>query len=254
MLKLFSKFILLLSLLSPALLFAQSAQVAIIIDDIGYRKSDAQALYLPGNISYAILPHTPYGKRLALKAQAKNNDVILHIPMESKNGKKLGPGALTSEMNENGIRESLSNAFAEIPFALGINNHMGSKLTELYQPMAWTMQFLRERDLVFIDSVTTSASQAEDVAISFGVPSLHRHIFLDNKLEHNYIRRQFKQLIRDAKRYQTVVAIAHPHPETITSLKKLLPLLAQNNVELVPISTLLNRKLTTPNLQINAED
>ncbi|MBA6417917.1 divergent polysaccharide deacetylase family protein [Colwellia sp. 6M3] len=245
---------LLLSLLSPALLFAQSAQVAIIIDDIGYRKSDAQALYLPGNISYAILPHTPYGKRLALKAQAKNNDVILHIPMESKNGKKLGPGALTSEMNENGIRESLSNAFAEIPFALGINNHMGSKLTELYQPMAWTMQFLRERDLVFIDSVTTSASQAEDVAISFGVPSLHRHIFLDNKLEHNYIRRQFKQLIRDAKRYQTVVAIAHPHPETITSLKKLLPLLAQNNVELVPISTLLNRKLTTPNLQINAED
>tara|TARA_R110000772_G_scaffold74601_5_gene162521 strand:+ start:2434 stop:3198 length:765 start_codon:yes stop_codon:yes gene_type:complete len=253
-LKLFSKFILLLSLLSPALLFAQSAQVAIIIDDIGYRKSDAQALYLPGNISYAILPHTPYGKRLALKAQAKNNDVILHIPMESKNGKKLGPGALTSEMNENGIRESLSNAFAEIPFALGINNHMGSKLTELYQPMAWTMQFLRERDLVFIDSVTTSASQAEDVAISFGVPSLHRHIFLDNKLEHNYIRRQFKQLIRDAKRYQTVVAIAHPHPETITSLKKLLPLLAQNNVELVPISTLLNRKLTTPNLQINAED
>lgn len=254
MLKLFSKFILLLSLLSPALLFAQSAQVAIIIDDIGYRKSDAQALYLPGNISYAILPHTPYGKRLALKAQAKNNDVILHIPMESKNGKKLGPGALTSEMNENGIRGSLSHAFAEIPFALGINNHMGSKLTELYQPMAWTMQFLRERDLVFIDSVTTSASQAEDVAISFGVPSLHRHIFLDNKLEHNYIRRQFKQLIRDAKRYQTVVAIAHPHPETITSLKKLLPLLAQNNVELVPISTLLNRKLTTPNLQINAED
>lgn len=254
MLKLFSKFILLLSLLSPALLFAQSAQVAIIIDDIGYRKSDAQALYLPGNISYAILPHTPYGKRLALKAQAKNNDVILHIPMESKNGKKLGPGALTSEMNENGIRESLSHAFAEIPFALGINNHMGSKLTELYQPMAWTMQFLKERDLVFIDSVTTSDSQAEDVAISFDVPSLHRHIFLDNKLDHNYIRRQFKQLIRDAKRYQTVVAIAHPHPETITSLKKLLPLLAQNNVELVPISTLLNRKLTALNLQINAED
>lgn len=254
MLKLLFKLLLPLSLLLPTSLYAQQAQVAIIIDDIGYRKSDAQALYLPGNLSYAILPHTPYGKRLALKAQANNNDVILHIPMESKNGKKLGPGALTSEMNETGIRENLTNAFAEIPFALGINNHMGSKLTELYQPMAWTMQFLRERNLVFIDSVTTGASQAEKVAISFGVPSLHRHIFLDNKLEHHYILQQFKQLIRDAKRYQNIVAIAHPHPETIASLRKLLPLLAQNNVELVPISKLLNHQSSSLSSPLNAED
>ena len=107
---------------------------------------------------------------------------------------------------------------------------------------------------MFIDSVTTSASQAEKVAISFGVPSLHRHIFLDNKLEHNYIRRQFKQLIRDAKRYQTVVAIAHPHPETVTALRKLLPLLAENNVELVPVSQLLIRKTTSLNSQQRAEE
>ncbi len=248
------RFLLIFSLLFSSILYAQPAQVAIIIDDIGYRKSDVQALYLPGNISYAILPHTPYGKRLALQAKAKQNDVILHIPMEAKNGKKLGPGALTTAMNESGIRDSLSDAFAEIPFALGINNHMGSKLTELYQPMAWTMQFLRERNLMFVDSVTTNASQAEEVAISFGVPSLHRHIFLDNKLEHTYIRKQFKQLIRDAKRYQTVVAIAHPHPETVRSLLKLLPLLEQNDIELVSISSLMSQKTVAMNQPLVAEE
>jgi len=248
------RLLLTLCLLASSVIYAQPAQIAIIIDDIGYRKSDIQALYLPGNISYAILPHTPYGKRLALQANANKNDVILHIPMEAKNGKKLGPGALTSNMNETSIRNSLSNAFAEIPFALGINNHMGSKLTELYQPMAWTMKFLRERNLMFIDSMTSGASQAEQVALDFGVPSLHRHIFLDNKLEHNYIRQQFKQLIRDAKRYQTVVAIAHPHPETVTALRKLLPLLAENNVELVPISQLLTRKTNSLNAQESAEE
>ena len=251
------RLLLILSLLCSTLLYAQPAKVAkvaIIIDDIGYRKSDVQALYLPGNISYAILPHTPYGKKLALQAQAKKNDVILHIPMEAKNGRKLGPGALTSAMNEDGIRKSLTNAFAEIPFAIGINNHMGSKLTELYQPMAWTMQFLHERNLMFIDSMTTSASQAEAVAINFGVPSLHRHIFLDNKLDHSYIRGQFKQLIRDAKRYNTVVAIAHPHPETIKSLLKLLPLLEKNQIALVPISQLLTNKITDDNLRLTADD
>ena len=221
---------------------AQPAQVAIIIDDIGYRKSDVQALYLPGNISYAILPHTPYGRSLALQAKAKNNDVILHIPMEAQNGRKLGPGALTSTMNESTIRQSLSAAFAEVPFALGINNHMGSKLTELYSPMAWTMQFLKERNLIFVDSLTTSDSQAETVAKSFGVPSLHRHIFLDNELSHHYISAQFQQLIVDAKKYRRVVAIAHPHPETVMALSKLLPLLAQNEIELVPISSLLSNE------------
>ena len=65
---------------------------------------------------------------------------------------------------------------------------MGSKLTELYQPMAWTMQFLNERNLIFIDSMTTSDSVAEKTALNFGVPSLQRNIFLDNKKEYTYIR------------------------------------------------------------------
>lgn len=248
------RFLLILSLLTSFLISAQPVKVAIIIDDIGYRKTDVQALSLPGNISFAVLPHTPYGKRLALQAKASNNDVIIHIPMEAKNGKKLGPGALTSTMNEASIRQSLTNAFTEIPFALGISNHMGSKLTELYQPMAWTMQFLNERNLIFIDSMTTSDSVAEKTALNFGVPSLQRNIFLDNKKEYTYIRKQFEQLIRDAKRYDNVVAIAHPHPETITALRKLLPLLEKNNIALVPISALLPNKTIQHKQQLNTDD
>tara|TARA_R110001592_G_scaffold166843_1_gene402103 strand:- start:392 stop:991 length:600 start_codon:yes stop_codon:yes gene_type:complete len=149
LLPLFPQLIILLTLLSiTPLATAKNAQVAIIIDDIGYRKSDAAVLTLPGAITFAILPHTPYGKRLALEGYHKNNEIILHIPMEAENGKKLGPGALTVKMNEESIRHQLALAFAEIPFAIGINNHMGSKLTKLYNPMMWTMRFLKERDLM----------------------------------------------------------------------------------------------------------
>ena len=228
---------------------AKTAQIAIIIDDIGYRKSDIDVLDLPGNLTYAILPQTPFGQTIALQAQADKHDVILHIPMEAKNGKKMGPGGLSAQMNEAAIRQNLSAAFAEIPFALGINNHMGSKLTELYDPMAWTMKFLKERDLIFIDSVTTSASKAENIAKSFGIPCLHRHIFLDNQLEYSYISAQFQQLIYAAKHQQQVVAIVHPHPESIASLHKLLPLLAKNDIELVSISTLLAKGITDTKVQ-----
>lgn len=226
-------------LFSSAVISIESAKVAIVIDDIGYRKSDLNALNLPGNLTYAILPHTPFGKSIAEQAHANNHDVILHIPMEANNGKKLGPGALTSQMNEIQIRSTLNQAFAEIPFAIGINNHMGSHLTQLYKPMAWTMRFLKERELLFLDSLTTEHSKAERVAHHFGVPTRHRHIFLDNELNHSYIEKQFEQLVHQAKTYKSAVAIAHPHPETIAALKKLLPRLAQENIEIVNISTLM---------------
>lgn len=229
---------------------AETAKIALIIDDIGYRQTDYMALDLPGKVTYAVLPHTPYGKTLAEQAHQQFNEVILHIPMEANNGKLLGPGALTSEMNETGIRASLANSFAEIPFAIGINNHMGSHLTQQYKPMAWTMRFLKERDLLFIDSLTTPRSKAGRVARHFGVPTRQRHIFLDNELSPEYIERQFSQLISQAQKYKSAIAIAHPHPETVKALTDLLPQLEKYNIELVPISHLLPYKKGTEQLAL----
>jgi polysaccharide deacetylase 2 family uncharacterized protein YibQ len=224
---------------------ATQHQIAIVIDDIGYRYTDEYALTLPGNITYAVLPHTPYGQKLAQQAHRQQHDVLLHIPMESTIGKKLGPGALTSEMNEKTIQKQLSKAFAEIPFAVGINNHMGSYFTQLYQPMASTMRFLKRKNVLFLDSMTTTKSKGEELAKRFGVPSLHRHIFLDNQLDESYITQQFQKLINKAKKNKAVIAIAHPHPETIAILTKLIPSLTQHNIQLVPISNLLPTKKTT---------
>jgi len=217
---------------------AQAIQVAIVIDDMGYRYTDKYALTLPGAITYAFLPHTTYGKKLAVQAKRDNHDVLIHIPMESQNRKKLGPGALTSNMNEQAFSQSLTKSFAEIPFAIGINNHMGSHLTQLYQPMAWTMAFLKQNDLLFLDSKTSPNSKAQQAAIDFGVPVKARHIFLDNELTEQYISQQFTQLIRFAQKYQIGIAIAHPHPETVATLNKLIPTLKSHGIELVPLSRL----------------
>ncbi|MGJ8693207.1 MAG: divergent polysaccharide deacetylase family protein [Thalassotalea sp.] len=226
--------------LFSAISLAEKLQVVIVIDDIGYRKTDEAALDLPGNITFSVLPHTPYGQKLALQANRQNKDVLLHIPMESTIGKKLGPGALTSEMNETDFQQQLNKAFIEIPFAVGINNHMGSKLTQLYSPMAWTMRYLKQKEVMFLDSMTTKLSKGEEVAKLFGVPSLHRHVFLDNQLTEAYISQQFAQLIAIAQQNQYAVGIAHPHPETIAILTKLIPKLSELNIELVPISDIIN--------------
>ncbi len=217
---------------------AKTNRVAIIIDDMGYRYTDKHALTLPGAITYAFLPHTTYGRKLAVQANNAHHDVLIHIPMESENRKKLGPGALTSSMDEQEFRQSLTDSFAEIPFAIGINNHMGSYLTQLYQPMAWTMAFLKQNHLIFLDSKTSPHSKAEQAASDFGVPVKSRHIFLDNVLTDEYISQQFKQLINFAQKNKTAIAIAHPHPETVETLNKLIPTLKLHGIELVPLSSL----------------
>nr|WP_252730528.1 divergent polysaccharide deacetylase family protein [Colwellia sp. E2M01] len=217
---------------------AATYRVAIVIDDMGYRHTDKQALSLPGDITYAVLPHTTYGKILAEQANKENHDVLLHIPMESENKKELGPGALTSEMNRQAVSNSLTASLAEIPFAIGINNHMGSYLTQLYQPMTWTMDFLKKHNLLFLDSKTTAKSKAEQAAIDVGVPVQRRHIFLDNQLTESYLRQQFSQLVSFAQQHESAIAIAHPHPETIAMLTKLIPTLQSHNIKLVPLSSL----------------
>lgn len=234
-------------------LVSLSSQVAIVIDDIGYRKTDKIALTLPGNVTYSVLPHTPFAYELASQAHKHNKDVLLHIPMESEIGKKLGPASLTSDMNEHDIHVKLEKAFLEIPFAIGINNHMGSHLTQLYAPMAATMKYLKNNNRMFLDSRTTPLSKGEEVAKLFGVPSLHRHVFLDNKLNKRYVSKQFKQLMEIAKQEGKAIAIAHPHPETIAILKELIPLLNKNGIELVKLSTLLINNELVLNTAVTAE-
>lgn len=223
----------------PALASTQPTRIAIIIDDIGYQKTDLQLIDLPYNLTFAVLPHTPYGHKSAKHAFRQQKDVMLHMPMEASSGKALGPGALLGAMSKQQVQQTLQAALADIPYAIGINNHMGSRYTELEQPMAWTMEYLRSRQLFFVDSLTTAQSKAAKYARQYGVTNLSRHVFLDNHQSEAAIAQQFALLLRIAKKHHTAIAIAHPYPQTYQFLRKYLPQLEQQGIELVGISKLL---------------
>jgi polysaccharide deacetylase 2 family uncharacterized protein YibQ len=134
---------------------------------------------------------------------------------------------------------TLQDAIAAIPAAVGVNNHMGSLLTSETAPMTWLMQVLAQHDLFFIDSRTTARSVAEDIAQAQGVPTRGRDIFLDDEQELGYINGQFNQLLAIARKHGSAIAIGHPYPATLDYLRRVLPLLRQAGVELVPVSALL---------------
>jgi len=218
---------------------ADTPRIAIIIDDIGYQKADLELIDLPFALTFAVLPHTPYGQRAARHAFQLHKDVMLHMPMQPANDRKPGLGALTSDMSKQQVHKTLQLALADIPYAVGINNHMGSFYTEQEQPMAWTMEYLSKRHLFFVDSLTTAHSKAGKYARQFGVTNLSRQVFLDNVQDETAIAKQFDTLLRIAKKRQSAIAIAHPYPETYKFLRKNLPKLKEQGIVLVGITQLL---------------
>ncbi|MEZ9821199.1 divergent polysaccharide deacetylase family protein [Shewanella sp. 10N.286.45.A1] len=224
------------------LLFSSSsfaARIAIIIDDIGYRQSDKAVLTLPPSVALSVLPLTPLGKAVAYKAHQQGSEILVHLPMQALNGKTIGPGALTNAMSEQDFKKQLEQAIDSVPFASGANNHMGSLLTQLDKPMHWVMDALLQRDIYFIDSVTTKYTQAGAIAEKVGVPLLKRTIFLDNDKTEAALELQFQKAIKLTATQTDVIVIAHPYPETLTFLNNNLHRLAQAEIALVPPSKLL---------------
>ena len=158
------------------------ADVSIIIDDIGYNRSQGlAAINISGNLTYAIIPHSPYAKFLATTAHQQQKEVILHAPMSNIHDHPIVKSGLTEYMDEAAFDHTLLNAMASVPHIKGVNNHMGSLLTQMQRPMNWTMRTLKANGLFFIDSRTTSTSVAWKTAQKYGIASLKRDGFLDHK-------------------------------------------------------------------------
>ena len=215
------------------------AEIALIIDDMGKTKKDAAAFELPHQVAFSILPLTPLSTQYSQRAAAQQREVMLHIPMESLAGKRLGPGGLTADMHPDAILTTLQQALKSVPHAIGMNNHMGSKLTQLTLPMSTTMDFLHQHNLFFVDSRTTRYSKAAQIAKEKGLVYAKRNVFLDHFAETRHIDTQFKRLLRIAKKHGKAIGIAHPYPETMAYLKKALPALEANQVQLVYLSDML---------------
>ena len=217
--------------------------IAIIIDDLGYRQGPARrVLDLPGAVACAFLPDGPHTAKLARQAHARQKEVMLHLPMQPVGDFSAGQedGVLTLDMTQQQFVRTLRANIEAVPYVSGLNNHMGSLLTRHPGTMAWLMQALNEDgDLFFVDSRTTSATVARQLAGEYGIPSMSRNVFLDNETDPESVRAQFRRLLEIARREGTALAIGHPYPATLAVLEEQLSQLADQGIQLLPVSRLI---------------
>jgi polysaccharide deacetylase 2 family uncharacterized protein YibQ len=216
--------------------YAQAtSQIAIILDDVGAKPTDKKAFALPRNVTFSILPHTEYSSQFSFLASQQNREVMLHMPMESLNGEKLGTGPLLAGMYPQQIQNALLRALSTVPHAVGVNNHMGSKLTQMTLPMQSVMQTLQQNNMFFVDSRTTRFTKAGVIAKQSGVTTATRHVFLDHQQNAAFIEKQFNRLIAKARKNGKAIGIGHPYPVTLDFLEYALANLP-SDIEVITVS------------------
>ena len=215
------------------LLFALSATgaaadqrpvLSLVIADLGYSLENGMAaIELDGDHTYAILPGAAYSRRLAEHAHGKNKEVILHLPMQSISSRAAHEAnALNEAMDEDELTANVHSLLAQIPFIRGVNNHMGSHLTEFDFFMRPVMDSIRSYNpqLYFLDSRTSPRSVAHAQALDAGLRAVTRDIFLDNESSLESIRLQYNIWLTRARERGSAIAIGHPYPSTLTVLRE----------------------------------
>lgn len=220
---------------------AAGPRMAIVIDDLGQNISHLEqlaALDIP--ISIAVIPGLPASTRTVREASRRGIEMLLHQPMEPREegGKNPGEGVLLTAMTAEDLRARVRANLAAVPGAVGVNNHMGSKFTEDPAGLGALMAEIKEHGLFWLDSRTTAGTRGAEVALAAGVRAIERDVFIDAEVSADFIRRQVRKLIDDARVRGAAVGIGHPHPETIAVLRELRGELLASGVALVPVSAL----------------
>ncbi len=221
---------------------AAAPRLALVIDDLGRDLEAARDfLDLAVPVTLAVLPHQPRSREIAALAGARGREYLLHLPMQPQGYPKVDPGegALLEGMGHKELARRVSAALDSVPGASGVNNHMGSRLTELREPMLWVMGELRGRGLYFLDSLTSGASVAAAAARDEGVRWTVRDVFLDNTQEVNEVGAQLDRALEAARAHGRALAIGHPHPATLEALRRWAPKIRAAGVEVVAPSALL---------------
>ena len=216
--------------------------IALVIDDLGLnRPNTRRTIELPGPLTLALMTYAETLQEFADKARSNGHELLVHFPMAPRDPRyDPGPNALRAELGKEELARRLAWGLSRFEGYVGVNNHMGSGFTASIPGMAQVMVELKERGLLYLDSLTVPGAVGAPLADRLGVPFAIRDVFIDNDYQDRAaIRRQLQRLERVALRRGGAIGIGHPHNATLEELAVWLPDVQKRGFTLVPVSALM---------------
>lgn len=193
-------------------------KMAIIMDDMAYPSQLESLHHLRLKITPSFFPYNSDNK-LTPKMAAQEPFYMVHLPLEALYFYQSPHRWIKVGEDKAEIRQYIQQIKHDFPHLKFINNHTGSKFTASYQDMKNLIEILREYDIDFVDSRTTTQTKAGEIYAQMQRPLLSRGVFLDNKNNVEDILNQIRKAINKAKKDGYVIVICHPHKNTFEALK-----------------------------------
>ena len=217
-----------------------TGRLAVVIDDAGL-DLESQRIYeeIGVPLTLAVMPNKMYTSEAAAEWSRYGMPVILHQPMEPVSGSGMEEKTILTSMSDEAIRYMLKESLEQIPQAVGINNHQGSRATTDARVMRVVMNELSHRGLFFLDSRTNTTTAADSAAASYGVPYARNDLFVDNSADEGEIRAMIQEGANRAKARGSYIIIGHCRPHTAAAFRDIVPQLQAQGIEFVYVSSLL---------------
>ncbi|EMB26460.1 divergent polysaccharide deacetylase family protein [Treponema denticola] len=182
-----------------------------VFDDAGHNLEQLQYfLDLPFPCTIAVLPKLPNSRETARRIRAAGKELILHQPMQALNPNiNPGDGAVKPGMDREEIKKIVASNVEEIGPIAGMNNHEGSLITSDEKAMEAVLELCREKNIYFLDSRTSSKSVVPQVAKKLNMNIWERAVFLDNKKDKAYMKKQIIEGLEIASQRGEAIMIGH---------------------------------------------
>ena len=222
----------------PAPPAAHRGRIVLILDDVGFDHQPlSAAMRIDPNINFSILPNARRASEVANLLHEQGFEVLCHLPMEPEQFPRVSPGegaVLTTMSDAEIARTTMANVHA-VPYARGVNNHMGSRATADRRVMESVLAALPD-GMYFIDSRTTGTSVAASVAREMSVRAASRNVFLDDVASDAAVRHQLQVLVREAEEHGIAIGIGHMYPATVRVLTAEVPALRRQGFRFIRAS------------------
>lgn len=212
---------------------SKKAKLVIIIDDMANAQQAKKLKALNLKLIPSFFPPDKTHKNTPQLALSFDFYMV-HLPLAPLHYKKIELDTLNPNDSEERILKKIEQIKKDFKGLKFINNHTGSLFTSDKKAMRKLYKALIKENLVFVDSKTIENTEVSKVAKEMGQIYIQRDIFLDNKDDIAYIKKQLSNAVKIAQKKGFAIVIGHPRKNTFKALEESKALL--KSVKLVYLS------------------
>jgi polysaccharide deacetylase 2 family uncharacterized protein YibQ len=224
---------------NPSRLTDSAAKIAVVVEGLGLNATATEAaiLKLPSAVTLAFSPYARELKKWMDMAKENGHEVLIQVPMESKEfpAQDPGPLGLLTSLEEKELSDRLEKILKGAEGAVGVLDTMGSQYRESDTHISAVFTKLSEENLYYVQG-RPGIRVGEST-----VPTAVADVLIDERPFRAAIDARLDYLERLAKYQGSAVAAVGAKPVSFERLVLWMEQIADKGVSLAPVSQVLIR-------------